>query len=241
MLELRSYGAEQTRHDHSYPQLVLPLQGSLELEIGSRSGRVAAGVAAVIHSGENHSFLARTSNRFIVADLPASANRQLESLSPFIQLGCSVRRYLGVLGAALQNKTLDSELQRDACDLLLQLLGNAAPEQTLDRRLQLALDYIAGHFQHPLTLTELSRIAHLSPRQLHSLFQRQLGLTPSEHLLRTRMDHALSLLRDSSLSIQQIAEQCGYSNLSAFSDRFRRVHGRAPSAWRRVRANDHSS
>ena len=36
MLELRSYSAEQARHDHGYHQLVLPLQGRLELEIGQQ-------------------------------------------------------------------------------------------------------------------------------------------------------------------------------------------------------------
>jgi AraC-like DNA-binding protein len=46
------------------------------------------------------------------------------------------------------------------------------------------------------------------------------------------MQHGWLLLERGSLPVQQVAEQCGYASLSAFSDRFRRHFGIAPSHFR---------
>ncbi|MBV1786976.1 AraC family transcriptional regulator [Marinobacterium sp. D7] len=232
-LELRSYRAEIDNHRHAYHQLVLPLSGSLTIEIGGRDGQVEARCAAVIHSDELHCFQAEGENRFIVADIPLGNHDPLR-LPAFLQLSPATLDYAGFLGRLLSRGTLADSIQQSSCELLLSLLGSATEpgDIALDRRLQLARNYIDRHFHEPMQLSMLSSLAHLSQRQLNTLFQRQLGCTPSDYLIQRRMEQARLLLTTSDDSIQRIAERCGYGNLAAFSDRFRRYFGRSPRHFR---------
>ncbi|TCK03102.1 AraC family transcriptional regulator [Marinobacterium mangrovicola] len=234
-LEVRSYSAEVDRHSHRYHQLVLPVSGSLEIEIGSQGGEVAAHRAAVIHAGETHCFQSQGTNRFLVADLPMNCSDKLEPLPAFLSLSPDTLEYAALLGRMLQKPASADALQRVSCDLLLELLSRHTTDlnQSIDRRLLLAKTYLDETFASPIKLEQLCAIAHLSRRQLHTLFLRQLGCAPSEYLLRLRMNHARRLLIETELSIQRVSEQCGYQNLAAFSDRFRRHFGVAPSHYRR--------
>ncbi|WP_432696435.1 helix-turn-helix domain-containing protein [Marinobacterium sp. YM272] len=234
-LELRSYSADIDRHSHGYSQLVLPVSGALEIEIGGRGGQVAAHRAAVIHSGEEHCFQARGRNAFLVADLPSADCERLEALPAFLPLQHPALEYAGFLARLLNSGTLGATVARSSCALLVDLLSeqNESQAAAIDRRLLLAKTYLDEQFSNPVKLEQLCAIAHLSRRQLHTLFQRQLDCSPSEYLLRLRMNNARQLLLETRLSIQAIAEQCGYLSLAAFSDRFRRHFGVAPSHFRR--------
>ncbi len=75
-------------------------------------------------------------------------------------------------------------------------------------------------------------MAHLSTRQLTALFRESLAMTPQQYLLERRMQQAWALLESGELSIQRIAERVGYTNLAAFSDRFRRHFGKSPHYFR---------
>jgi len=233
-LDLRSYRAEIDSHSHDHHQLVLPLNGSLEIEIGGRGGRVESRSAAVIHSGETHCFRADGRNRFIVADLPSETASEFDNLPPFLPLTRDALDYSAFLGRMLSRRGMDDAVQHAGCDLLLNLLieRRGSTDTELDRRVLRARDYIDRHFAEPIRLSTLGGLAHLSRRQLNALFQRQLGCTPSDYLIQRRMEHARALLIGSDDSIQRVAEQCGYSNLAAFSDRFRRHFHCAPSRYR---------
>lgn len=58
-------------------------------------------------------------------------------------------------------------------------------------------------------------------------------MTPQQYLIERRMQRAWQLLSETDLQVQQVAERVGYSNLAAFSDRFRRHFGRSPRQFRR--------
>lgn len=234
-LEIRSYRAEVDRHSHRYHQLVLPVRGSLEIEIGGRGGQVEAHRAAVIHASEIHCFQARGTNRFLVADLPLHVSDRLEPLPAFLALNGETLEYASLLARMLERPAKSDRLQQASCELLLELLSQYSNglERSIDRRLLLAKTYLDEHFDQAIKLDQLCAIAHLSRRQLNTLFQRQLGCSPSDYLLQQRMNHARQLLINTEHSVQRIADQCGYQNLAAFSDRFRRHFGVAPSHYRR--------
>lgn len=77
--------------------------------------------------------------------------------------------------------------------------------------------------------------------QIHSLpnydslrhgFKRAFGCSPRDMMLRLRLQHAKNLLLESSLSIKEIAQQCGYHRQHEFARAFRQQAGVAPSEWR---------
>ena len=53
-----------------------------------------------------------------------------------------------------------------------------------------------------------------------------------QYLLMLRMEHALELLKDPSLTIQQIASRVGYENAFNFSRSFKAQYGVSPSHFR---------
>lgn len=67
---------------------------------------------------------------------------------------------------------------------------------------------------------------------LSRLFSSAHGMAPSTYLLRLRMRHALSLLKQTQRSVKQIALTCGFRNANYFTRVFRQTQGMTPIQWR---------
>lgn len=63
-------------------------------------------------------------------------------------------------------------------------------------------------------------------------FKRALGCSPRDMMLPLRLQHAKNLLLESSLSIKDIAQRCGYQRQHEFARAFRQQTGAAPTEWR---------
>lgn len=117
--------------------------------------------------------------------------------------------------------------------LLLQLLQeDFGKTLKIDKRIETAKVYLDQHFVKNISLNQLGVIANLSARQLSQLFKQQIGMTPQQYLIEKKMQVAWQLVQQSELSIQQISDRVGYTNISAFSDRFRKHFDAAPSHFR---------
>ncbi|WP_432471652.1 helix-turn-helix domain-containing protein [Amphritea sp. HPY] len=233
-LDLRSYSAETSSHQHDYHQLVLPVSGQLDMTVGHRSGLVSSQQAAVVVAGEDHGFSGSPDNCFLVADIPDLLAPELERLPAFITLNPALNQYVCFLFQQMQQQHTTISSQRQMLLLLIQLLHEQYGEKTsIDRRIATARDYLDNNFSQAISIAQLATVASISPRQLSELFRRQLGMTPQQYLIEKRMQQAWQLLETDSLSVQQVAERVGYSSLAAFSDRFRKHFDIAPSHFRR--------
>lgn len=67
---------------------------------------------------------------------------------------------------------------------------------------------------------------------LVSMFKANFNMTPSRYLLNRRMLRAANQLEETTRSVSQIGENCGFVNLTSFSRSFRRFHGVSPRAFR---------
>ena len=85
----------------------------------------------------------------------------------------------------------------------------------------------------PLSRAAMARYAGVSPRHLDRLFSQTRGLSYLEAYRRIRLDYADKLLRQSALSLSQIAFATGFSSASHFSRAYAGVFGRPPGAVRR--------
>ncbi|MCG7405951.1 AraC family transcriptional regulator [Paenibacillus sp. ACRRX] len=79
------------------------------------------------------------------------------------------------------------------------------------------------------TLQELAEQAHLSPSRFSALFQQVVGTSPLNYLIQLRLTRAVHLLESSDEKIIDIAEQCGFRNLSNFNRLFKHHIGTSPS------------
>lgn len=109
----------------------------------------------------------------------------------------------------------------------LRLRGGLAPH--LRRRLA---DWIEANLHEPVTLGRLAELACLSEFHLARMFRVSFGMPPSAWIAARRIDRAKALLKTGALPLQQVADACGYADLSHFSHRFRAATGVPPGQWR---------
>jgi len=87
--------------------------------------------------------------------------------------------------------------------------------------------------EEPLDMKRLAEAVELSPRQLERLFRRYLKTTPHNYYVRLRLERGRLLLLQSSSSILEVAQVCGFVSASHFTKCYRRAFGRTPTEERR--------
>lgn len=101
--------------------------------------------------------------------------------------------------------------------------------------------YLSFHLAEPLSVAEMAQQVHLSPAHFSKLFRQHFGLSPHQYLLRLRLQHAQSLLSQTNLTLQQIADYCGFADVHHFSKAFKKQVGDAPGMYRRFLAQGRQS
>ena len=90
-----------------------------------------------------------------------------------------------------------------------------------------------AHLDEPLAIADIAKKAGVTPRQLERLFQGALGVSPGKHYAHLRLERARQLLRQTDLSVVEIALASGFSSASALSRRYREAFGMPPRADRK--------
>lgn len=85
---------------------------------------------------------------------------------------------------------------------------------------------------------ELGMSLGYSPAHLNRLFKVHFEMTPYEYLRRQKFRYARNLLQTTDMSMEEIASEIGYSNLSHFFDSFRHYYGETPGECRRCILKD---
>jgi AraC-like DNA-binding protein len=80
---------------------------------------------------------------------------------------------------------------------------------------------------------ELARSVNLSPSRLRHLIKRDLGMSPGQYLKVCRLCLAQRLLESSFMSVKEIANSVGLSDVSHFVRDFKKVYGARPTQYRK--------
>lgn len=100
------------------------------------------------------------------------------------------------------------------------------------------LQYVGDHYSEDLTMADLSKVTGLSVDYMARRFKAVMNMSPSEYIRRFRVAKAMELLSDKSLSIAQIAQKTGFSDISLFSRVFKSTVGIPPVSYRKNLAVD---
>lgn len=120
-------------------------------------------------------------------------------------------------------------------NILTTLLINATvPPQNAGRQnpLKDTLFYISKHLDEPLPVDFLATRIFLSKYHFIRLFKKEVGYTPHEYILMSRVNAAMLALKTTSCSIKDIALDCGFTNESSFCTTFKRFVGMSPLSYR---------
>ena len=108
-----------------------------------------------------------------------------------------------------------------------ELLTNGATMPP-DPAIENARHFIHTHIAEPLTLDMIAMAAAVSPSHLIRLFRQQLNTTPMAYLWERRVGQGIDLLRQTGLSVGEIAKRCGFQTSYHFSRRVRQATGLSP-------------
>lgn len=100
--------------------------------------------------------------------------------------------------------------------------------------IQRAVKYIDEHFREDLTIPQLATIANMSPSYYSKMFRCIQGYPTWNYIISCRIFYAQDLLRNTDLSITNIASQCGFNDYANFTRQFKRLTNASPSAFRRA-------
>lgn len=100
------------------------------------------------------------------------------------------------------------------------------------KRINAVLTYIDQNLDEKLDLETLSSVSHFSPYHFHRIMRAYLDEPIGSYIIRIRLENAATLLRYSSLRLNEIAYKIGYETPSSFTKAFKKLFGVAPKAYR---------
>lgn len=114
------------------------------------------------------------------------------------------------------------------------LLANEEKDTHHDEQIIKIQEWMKKNFQKDIELTALARQFDISVRSLNRRFRVAAGQTPIQYLQEVRLEQAKSLLKQSNLSIAEIAYAAGYQDTSYFSSLFKRLNAITPHQYRHL-------
>ena len=236
-ISIRSYGTDGHAHAHEFAQLVLPLAGSLEIDLEGQGARLDRTQAACVPPGMRHAQESRLPNRFLVVDLPAVDTDilALDKLAArrFVTITPAAAHLIDYMGAALEGGAPARNMALWT-PLLLDALAEAPPRPV--SRLAALLAAMGSEHVLGWTVADLAAQAKLSSSRLHAVFREELGTTPHTWLAERRLEQVLRWLATTELPIAEIALRAGFSDQSALTRAVRKACGMTPAAYRRQAA-----
>ena len=98
-----------------------------------------------------------------------------------------------------------------------------------DIRMITAKSYIDANFNSGGCLGEAIAQSGLSSRRFNDLFKGVFGITPNRYIVLRRIEQAKRMLETKSLTVTEVAELCGFSDVYYFSKVFKQICGIPPS------------
>ena len=218
-LSVRVYNASHGSHTHDHFQVLVGLEGVLELEVQGRGQRVGVGDGCVVPPGAAHDFAAASGSRCLVLDTTHTLwerNGTAQPTNPAHTL--ALARYLA------HSLETDQPMARQYGPLLL--LESWMPTAPVLRPLR-PIDWTAlstwaqAHWHAPLGVADLAAQVHLSASQFSTRCRAEQGESPMQWLRRQRLAQA-RIWRASGMSVADTARRAGYRSPSALTAALRR-------------------
>ena len=149
-------------------------------------------------------------------------------LAPAKQIGWTAARMLDQL---MQGKTLS---EQEVCLPPDRVIDKLSTDTIAieDEHMVQALTYIHEHAFQEIKVSDVLHKVPMSRRLMEKKFQKYLGRSPMEEVRRLRIGKARTLLVDTDMPMQAIAEACGYATYNYMTHIFKRETGVSPTAYR---------
>ncbi|WP_379187032.1 response regulator transcription factor [Paenibacillus solisilvae] len=126
-----------------------------------------------------------------------------------------------------------TDMLDDLGDLLAGRTDGAPPAASAsEEKLASILAFVHASYREPISVQEISRTFHMHPNYLSALFKKELKVNFTKYLTGLRIVYACGMLKETKLSVGEIAEMAGYGDYFYFAKQFKRITGRTPTEFR---------
>lgn len=126
-----------------------------------------------------------------------------------------------MMGYLTQNFTTHRMNDQDSSQHILKL-----------KRAQMLFDYIAEHYNEPITSEQLAKLCHVNESYFCRFFKKNFGRSPLTYLNEYRIEKAANLLKKTQKSITEVAIETGYEDINYFSRTFKKLKNLSPTEFR---------
>lgn len=243
-------GGTYPRHQHAAYEVIIPLRLHYRCRLGGQNLAVGSHQALVVKPGDWHEDLLTPGGRHIGVWFSLGP-------MPLFSPGISPRQQIAAPPEELARRIVDRliaeqrlgdgfapRLQDALCLELFWLLVRALSDAALapgflaanrDATMRRRLDELfETHHRTGLGLDAMAEALHLSPRSLTTWCRRLTGLSPAKAFAAHRLGRARTLLRQTELSIKEVAAHLGYADQHHFSRAYKAAFGTSPSSRSRL-------
>lgn len=111
----------------------------------------------------------------------------------------------------------------------------AAPELSEDY-LERAIAYISNNFVYDIRISDIANYVGIDRTYLYKLFVDRNKISPQQFLIEYRLKYACRLIKETNLTITEIAVSSGFKDAPSMNKHFRKRYGMTPMQFRNLRA-----
>ncbi len=149
----------------------------------------------------------------ILHDLERLYEDNKDKIQPFMILERAVR----IFRLLAENMDCFPDCDKNAEDILI---------------LTAMIGYVQKNYANKILLKDISSSGNCCKTKCTSLFRKYLNTSPIIYLNRYRLDKAVFLLRNTEMSVTEIAYACGFSNSSYFCELFHKYYNTTPKIYK---------
>ena len=210
-------------HSHRYPQILVPLQQAMRIQVGDAEYDVTCQELCFIPMGMHHQCSYR--GQLLAMNLSQVEDKDAALLSQpmIVSMRGQIMQLVELIQAELRQNPESSSVQYLYSYLYSKLLENCAAP---------SIRYISEHYDLPITVNQLAEMERYNVTYYNDWFKQQTGCSPNLYLRRIRIERAKELLAETSFSIMEIAVMVGYSGNATFTRAFHSITGMTPKEYR---------
>lgn len=149
-----------------------------------------------------------------------------------------IRQYIGVEDLLHNFRVLDElclpeKTHRYISEIVTDCISKRGMQDASSKdKILLAAQYIKKHYNENLAINSLAELYNMSPNYFSSVFKKELNQSAVNYITEVRMEKAREYLKDTDLSVIEIAERVGYEDSQYFFRVFKRTAGVTPLQFR---------
>lgn len=233
-------------HLHSQLEIYYLDSGIARVQVQQEVRVMHAGEIAVIFPNQIHSYQALEDNTectLMICDIAytggyAQTLLNFQPQNAFVEQGSVHADVRYAINALNEEKQENSAVIGPLVQLILARMfekmrlerNNHSGRNDLTNQL---VQYIAQHFREPITLSSLARSLDVSKYHLSHLFSERIGVSFPTYLSGIRLSYACSKLRESALTVTEVAMDAGFESQRTFFRVFMEQLGITPSQYRK--------